>query len=174
MSNAADASPFKDWDREELVTFADFLLHNYRVMDAFWFLNLERELGLDSACHFNECVWGKVGALATRDIIRRFGITDRGLSGFRQVLARYPWNLIVGYQLEELDHELLLRVPLCPAQEGRLAHGADEYPCRAMHEAEFKGMISELDPAIRVECLFAPPDPHPAECFCAWRFTVSD
>ena len=41
---------FAKWDKEELVRYLGFLLHSYRVMDAFWFINIENDHGMDEAC----------------------------------------------------------------------------------------------------------------------------
>ena len=163
---------FSEWDKHDLIRYMEFLLHSYRVVDAFWFINVENTHGMDEACRLNERVWGKAGALAVRDLKKRFAITQKGLEGFARVLEIYPWHLIVGYEVERSPRAIDIRVPSCPPQVARLERGLGEYPCKEMHRAEFEGMAREIDQRIRVECLYAPPDEHPEEDFCRWRITM--
>ena len=102
-----DLEIFEKMDAPDLRKYIEFLLWHYRLVDAFWFIKVSDEFGQSAAEGINEKVWGKVGAMAARDIISRFKIEERGLRGFLKALKLFPWTILVGYEIEERVHRVL-------------------------------------------------------------------
>lgn len=163
---------FKRMNKETLLKYLEFLLRQYRVVDSIWFLSVEELYGREAAEKLNEKVWAELGERTVRDLKGTFEIKEKGLDGLFRALTLFPWSSIGDHSIQRRDKEIILSVPQCPPQVARLKQGLGEYDCKEMHRVEFAGAAGEVDRRIKVICEFAPPDPHPNELFCKWRFTL--
>ena len=163
---------FRNMARQDLLKYLEFLLRQYRVIDSFWFLAVEDKQGRRMAEKLNEEVWAKAGPMSIRDLKKYFNIGEKGLEGLEKTLRLFPWSNIGSHEINRKDNQIILAVPRCPPQVARLKQGLGEYDCKEMHHREFVNVAKEIDPEIKVKCDFAPPDPHPEELFCKWRFTM--
>ncbi|SKA72166.1 hypothetical protein SAMN02745704_00304 [Paucidesulfovibrio gracilis DSM 16080] len=179
MSKQFDLSVMDGMDRREVREYVSSLLWQLRLCDGFWFLNVEKRHGRAEAEAVNGLVWDKMGDLAARDVLERFGPFADTPCGFWKAYEYLPWIPTVECAVEHdaPDAEGVIRgitvtVRRCPAQAGREKHGLEPYECREMHETEFRRFAARVSPSVQVECVQAPPDPTPPEYDCRWRFVL--
>ncbi len=72
----------------------------------------------------------------------------------------------------EEDGALVFEMNVCRVQAARRKKGLDDYPCKSAGLVEYSYFANGIDSRIRTECIGCPPDPHPEDWFCAWRFTL--
>jgi len=59
-----DLEIFEDMENSDLRNYIKFLLWHYRVIDAFWYINVTERFDESTADRLNEKVWGRVAPMA--------------------------------------------------------------------------------------------------------------
>jgi hypothetical protein len=164
----------KELSREQLLELVTGQAVNWLANDGVWFQAIESALGMDSAKRINDTCWTHYSPYEAERIKRYLGLGERsGLEGLKQALAFRNYALVNRQSIHQIDeNSFVFQMNDCRVQSARKRRGLPDYPCRSVGLVEYPYFARSIDPRIQTECLGCPPDHHPEEWYCAWKFTL--
>ncbi len=160
--------------KDQLIGLVEDAAKNWLAHDGLWFLAAEHQWDLDRAMELDGQAWQRFTVIEAKRIMKRHGIEPgSGLPGLKEALGwRLYAHLNVQEILEEDEHSFVFRMNQCRVQAARHRDGRSDFPCKPVGLIEYSGFASTIDDRIRTECICCPPDDHPDEYCCAWRFSI--
>ena len=160
--------------RESLLGLLGDLGKNWLAGDGLWFQAVEKGEGIWDAKRCNDSCWTRFSPFEAWSIRRFLDLPEAaGLAGLKRALG---FRLYAGINVQTIREEgaesLVFEMNNCRVQAARKHKGLADYPCKSGGLVEYRSFAETIDPRIRTSCIACPPDDHPAEWFCAWRFTL--
>jgi hypothetical protein len=149
------------------------LAKNWLVMDGVWFQAVESVHGMNDAKRCNDSCWGKFSPYEAHVIKHFLGLGKApGLAGLKKALGFRMYSFINKQSIvDEGPQSFVFQMDACRVQAARKRKGLQDYPCKSAGLVEYTYFARAIDPHIKTACIGCPPDPHPDDWFCAWRFT---
>ncbi|MFO7951379.1 MAG: DUF6125 family protein [Bacillota bacterium] len=167
-----DLKKLRREDLEELLT--DFA-KRWLAHDGLWFQQVEKTYGMDEAIRLDAAAWEQFTVVEARRIMTFLNIEPGGgLSALKQALQYRLYSLLNKQEIIEQDQNtLIFRMNDCRVQSARKRKQMPEFPCRPVGLVEYAEFARTIDPRIETTCLYCPPDEHPEDSYCAWKFTLN-
>lgn len=165
--------PFASWPREKLLRFIDTLAANWLANDGVWFQAVESVRDMNDAKRCNDTCWSRFSPLEAQSIKRLLGLPlQPGLHGLKAALKFRIYARINVQSIEEEGPDaIIFKMNDCRVQSARRRRNLPDYPCKSAGLVEYRTFAESIDSRIRCECIACPPDEHPPDWFCAWRFS---
>jgi len=162
--------------KEELIAYIGDLSRNWLAHDGLWFQAVERKFGMETAMELDVEAWKSFTVIEAKRIKKRFGIPEfGGLEGVKKALRYRLYANINVQEIKELDEtSFTFQMNDCRVQSARKRKGLAAFPCKRVGIPEYSLFARTIDPRIETECVACPPDPHPEEFWCCWKFTLKD
>jgi len=159
--------------RQKLTELIDAMAVNWLADDGVWFQAVEKRHNMDTAKRCNDTCWTRYSPLEATMIKSFLHLPEpSGLDGLQQALGFRLYARINQQTMARSADELVFRMVRCRVQEARKRKGLPDYPCKSAGLIEYQTFARAIDPRIKTECIGCPPDEHPAEWVCAWRFYI--
>jgi hypothetical protein len=166
--------PLLDLPEEKLDELSEAAAVNWLANDGVWFQAVEFSAGMNDAKRCNDSCWAHFSPVEAWSIKRFLGLPRRpGLEGLKQALGfRLYARINIQSITDETDDAFTFQMNQCRVQNARKRKGLDDYPCKSAGLVEYTYFARAIDDRIKTECLGCPPDAHPDQWFCAWRFSL--
>lgn len=160
--------------QEALTSLRQDIAKNWLAGDGVWFQAVEFSRGMFDAKRCNDSCWSQFSPFEAWSIKRFLDLPDNsGLDGLKRALGFRLYATINRQSIvEETPDSFVFQMNDCRVQAARKRKGLDDYPCKSGGMAEYPSFAEAIDSRIKTECIGCPPDEHPKEWFCAWRFSI--
>ncbi len=167
-------APLLDMAPEKLEELKNRVAKNWLVNDGVWFQAIEFSQGMNEAKRCNDSCWAQFSPFEASSIKQFLGMdANPGLEGLKRALGFRVYEAInVQSIVEETEKSFVFQMNQCRVQNARKRKGLEDYPCKSGGMVEYSYFARAIDSRIKTECLGCPPDEHPPEWFCAWKFSL--
>jgi hypothetical protein len=161
-------------EKDELVRLVLDDAKNWLAHDGLWFQAVEDAHGMEAAIAADRAAWARFTVVEARRIMERLGLPPGGgIAALLECLRhRLYARLNVQEATEVTERRAVFVMRDCRVQTARQRKGLPDFPCKTVGLVEYAEFAKVVDPRIRTRCLACPPDPHPADAWCAWEFTL--
>jgi hypothetical protein len=123
----------------------------------------------------NDSCWAWFSPFEAWSVKRILDLPERaGIEGLKKALAlRLYAHINEQSVIDEGPNTILFQMNNCRVQAARKRKGMEDYPCKSAGLVEYSSFARAIDKGITTECVGCPPDEHPDEWFCAWRFRLA-
>lgn len=161
--------------KEKQLRLIDAVAKNWLAQDGVWFQAVEKAHGMNDAKRCNDSTWARFSPFEAHAIKNLLGLDDHpGLDGLERALNFRMYGRLNRQSCRRENGALIFEMNDCRVQSARVRKGLADYPCKSAGLVEYARFAEAIDDRIRTECIGCPPDAHPPEWFCAWRFTINE
>lgn len=164
----------KSIPKEDLFNLIKNIGVNWLANDGIWFQAVEKKFGMFDAKRCNDTCWTRFSPFEASRIKEMLNLPEKGgIPALKKALSFRMYAFINKQSIEDIDDEsIIFRMNDCRVQAARKQRGLPDYPCKSAGMVEYPYFARTIDPEIHTECIGCPPDEHPKEWFCAWKFTL--
>ncbi len=147
---------------------------NWLANDGVWFQAIEKNRGMSEAKRCNDSSWANFSPFEAISIKHFLNLPDQpGLEGLKTALQFRLYAFINKQSIvNETENSFEFLMNECRVQVARKRKGLQDYPCKSGGLIEYTSFAEAIDSRIKTECISCPPDAHPDEYYCSWRFYI--
>jgi len=163
-----------EMEEKKLESLMAAVAKNWLVNDGVWFQAVEFGNGMNDAKRCNDSCWAQFSPYEAFAIKKFLKLDDHcGLEGLKKALNFRMYSLINEQSIvDEGPQSFVFQMNDCRVQSARKRKNLDDYPCKSAGLVEYTYFARAIDKRIETECIGCPPDSHPEDWFCAWRFSM--
>lgn len=167
-------APLLNMPSDKMKELIEGLGLNWLAGDGVWFQSVESKHGMLDAKRCNDSCWAWFSPFEAWSIKRLLNLPEQpGIEGLKKALQmRLYAQINIQSIIDESPNSIIFQMNDCRVQSARKSKNMDDYPCKSAGLVEYTNFARTIDSRIKTECVGCPPDKHPEEWFCAWRFSI--